>query len=153
MFGALNLLSLKITMGGEGKSDLSLETVWDKNRRCNPYDFFVQDLLCDVILTVSSGDASYLGVDNSTTLDNNVTKNNVSPFDLSASKPQQKKRSFKAHRLILACHSEYFHRMFVSCGMREVTGEVNRLSTQTIWKYLIYKSNFSPPFPHSTQPF
>ena len=55
----------------------------------------------------------------------NYTKDNNAQIDPCSLTFIPEKRSFKAHRLILACHSEYFHRMFISCGMREVSGEVN----------------------------
>ena len=96
-------------MGGQGLNN-EFQMVWDTNRRENPYQLFMNDLLCDVTLTVSSTDSSpfsYSQPDNETDTKDAVVK-----------------RSFKAHRLILACHSEYFHRMFISCGMREITGQV-----------------------------
>ena len=112
-------------MGGDGKSNGSLQTVWDNNRRENPYQFFMQDLLCDVTLTVSSGDVPHLSMHK--TMHGNETcptKENPPHIDSCSSEMKTERKSFKAHRLILACHSEYFHRMFISCGMREVSGEV-----------------------------
>ena len=96
-------------MGGQGQTN-EFQTVWDTNRRENPYQLFMNDLLCDVTLSVSSADPSQFP--------------HLLPDNESNTKEAVVKRSFKAHRLILACHSEYFHRMFISCGMREVTGEV-----------------------------
>ena len=106
-------------MGGLGQWT-ELQTVWDTNRRENPYQLYLNDLLCDVTLTVSSTDPSHLY---STRLlpDN---ENNTKEILENSTNVEVMKRSFKAHRLILACHSEYFYRMFISCGMREVTGEV-----------------------------
>ena len=112
-------------MGGETKSSALTQRVWDNNRRENPYQFFLDDLLCDVTLTVCSGDDSHIHMRNQVASDESVyTQGTISPMDSFSSKCIPEKRSFKAHRLILACHSEYFHRMFVSCGMREVSGEV-----------------------------
>ena len=111
-------------MGGEGKGSASLQSIWDTNRRDNPYQFFMHDLLCDVTLTVSSGERPDIGT-NITKVKDSTIEENVSPIHLVRPNQNIEKRSFKAHRLILACHSEYFHRMFISCGMREVTGEVN----------------------------
>ena len=106
-------------MGGQGVNN-EYQTVWNANRQENPYQFFLNDLLCDVTLTVSSADPSHFNVSNFVPEDENDTKEIVN----NETKEVIMKRSFKAHRLILACHSEYFHRMFISCGMREVSGEV-----------------------------
>ena len=106
-------------MGGLEQCD-ELQTVWDTNRRENPYQLYLNDLLCDVTLTVSSTDPSHSY--SSRLLPDN--ENNTKEILENSTNVEVMKRSFKAHRLILACHSEYFHRMFISCGMREVTGEV-----------------------------
>ena len=106
-------------MGEHGVNN-EYQTVWNANRQENPYQFFLNDLLCDVTLTVSSADPSHFNVSNFVPEDENNTKEIVN----NETKEVIVKRSFKAHRLILACHSEYFHRMFISCGMREVSGEV-----------------------------
>jgi hypothetical protein len=110
-------------MGGERKTKSPIvQTAWVTNRRDNPYQFFLDDLLCDVTLTVSYGDDSHISMHN--TVADDETKENIPQIDPCLSKVIPEKRSYKAHRLILACHSEYFHRMFVSCGMRVVSGEV-----------------------------
>ena len=131
-------------MGGERKSNASTQTVWDNNRRDNPYQFFLDDLLCDVTLTVSSGDDSHISMRNKVPDDESIyTKGNISPIDSFSTKFVPEKRSFKAHRLILACHSEYFHRMFVSCGMREVSGEVGNDSEKMFDKI---RTKINSPF-------
>ena len=106
--------------GGEGKGNKSFQSVWDANRRDNPYQFYMNDLLCDVTLTVSSDP----GVNN-TKVAARQTTDILNPIDVCASDKNVEKRSFRAHRLILACHSDYFNRMFITSGMREVTGLVS----------------------------
>ena len=109
-----------------------LQTVWDANRRENPYQLYLNDLLCDVTLTVSSKDPSHFF--SSPILPDN--ENDTKEILENSTNIEVMKRSFKAHRLILACHSEYFHRMFISCGMREVTGEVR--TDKCIFRKLIF---------------
>ena len=110
-------------MGGHDRGSETLQTAWSNNRIDNPYELFIHDLLCDVTLTVSSGETSnQSGRD--TIYNETETKENVAQIETCHKGFNHEKRSFKAHRLILACHSEYFHRMFISCGMREVSGEV-----------------------------
>ena len=105
--------------GREGKGNKLLQSVWDANRRDNPYQFYVNDVLCDVTLTVSS-----VPCVNNNTADLKTT-DVLDATDVSASTKHVDKRSFRAHRLILACHSDYFNRMFTTSCMREVTGEVS----------------------------
>ena len=110
-------------MGGHDRGSETLQAAWSSNRIDNPYELFMHDLLCDVTLTVSSGETiNPSGRD--TRYNETETKENVAQIETSHNGFNNEKRSFKAHRLILACHSEYFHRMFISCGMREVSGEV-----------------------------
>ena len=104
--------------GREGKDNKIFQSAWDANRRDNPYQFYTNDLLCDVTLTVSSG----LCVTNIP--DDVKTTDIIDATDPCQFTKHIEKRSFHAHRLILACHSDYFNRMFTTSGMREVTGEV-----------------------------
>ena len=124
-------------MGGHDRGSETLQTAWSNNRIDNPYELFIHDLLCDVTLTVSSGETSnQSGRD--TIYNETETKENVAQIETSHKSLNNEKRSFKAHRLILACHSEYFHRMFISCGMREVSGEVINNGKITIFTRMMY---------------
>ena len=105
--------------GREGKGNRCFQSAWDANRRDNPYQFYVNDLLCDVTLTVSSD----LCVTDNT--EDGKTTDIIDATDPCQFNKHVDKRSFHAHRLILACHSDYFNRMFTTSGMREVTGEVS----------------------------
>ena len=110
-------------MGGHDRGSETLQTAWSNNRIDNPYELFMHDLLCDVTLTVTSGGIMHPSGRDARS-NETETKENFAHIETSHKSFDCEKRSFKAHRLILACHSEYFHRMFISCGMREVSGEV-----------------------------
>ena len=79
-------------MGGHDRGSETLQTAWSNNRIDNPYELFIHDLLCDVTLTVSSGETSnQSGRD--TIYDETETKENVAQIETSHKSLSHEKRS------------------------------------------------------------